>query len=144
MISFLLLKGDFRVVKSKKFVAINKGRREHKPHPLPMIALGHEHLVECFFKPWYNAFQPDKNKIGWELEGVVPFTKKQLWKFREIHKTSAWTTASNHVSSRASRVTGDSGEERRGSINSVENVAPLAGKISAEVESVVQQTTQLP
>ena len=149
LISFLLLKGDFRVEKTKKFVAINKGRlqQEEQELPAPLLALGHQHLVECFFKPWHNAFQPDKNEMGWKLEGVVPFTKTVLWKYRETHKTSEWTIASNHVSTRASRISsGSSGDDRRESTagTAARNVATLAGKIPAEVQVVVQQAPHLP
>ena len=85
--------------------------------------------------------------MGWKLEGVVPFTKTVLWKYRETHKTSEWTIASNHVSTRASRISsGSSGDDRRESTagTAARNVATLAGKIPAEVQVVVQQAPHLP
>ena len=138
-----MAQGDFRKLKQQTFVRINLGRREKR---LPLLPLGHGHLVDCFHAPWEKAFTADRNKRGWELEGVIPFTKKQLWKIRTVKLApSPWELAGNHVSTRASR-SGPVPPTEGGDQQSALDLAPLAGslRIPNEVQAVIRQASALP
>jgi hypothetical protein len=84
------------------FVTINKG---HHERGLPMIFLGHEYLVDCFSAPFHTPFYREANKIGFDLEGSNPFTKRALLKIHgEMAPPTAWEVASNHMPSRDSAI----------------------------------------
>jgi hypothetical protein len=60
-------------VKGRLLVNINRGRRERG---LPMSSLDHEYLVDCFDGYFQQAFHPEANNIGFDLEDANPFTRR--------------------------------------------------------------------
>jgi hypothetical protein len=105
-----------------------------------MKTLGFQHMVPLFFPCWKNAFSEERNMRGWDLEGCVPFTKYQLWKFRDKQGTS-WTTrtATGNPSSRASQVSTRApllSTEQQQPSSTPRDVNPL--KLPADVKDVVE------
>ena len=45
----------------------------------PMPNLTGAHLAECCKEAWEYAFSITYNKKGWEMEGVIPFTRGPYW-----------------------------------------------------------------
>ena len=42
-----------------------------------------KHMVPMFKVAWEQAFTRERNQQGWIREGIIPFTRKQLWDLRE-------------------------------------------------------------
>ena len=42
-----------------------------------------KHMVPMFKVAWEHAFTRERNERGWIREGIIPFTRKQLWDLRE-------------------------------------------------------------
>jgi hypothetical protein len=96
------LHGDGRVVKGKMFGTNNKVHRERG---LRMIPLGHEHVVDCFYDTFHKTFYLEANKIGFDMEGANPLTKRAPVKIRgEKAPPTAWEVASNHMLGLASMI----------------------------------------
>ena len=55
--------------------------------------LNFQHMVPMFKPAWEHAFTLDRNLQGWVKEGVLPFTRRQLWELQENNK--ATTALSN-------------------------------------------------
>ena len=51
--------------------------------------LNFQHMVPMFKPAWEHAFTRDRNLQGWIKEGVLPFTRRQLWELREENKAGA-------------------------------------------------------
>ena len=45
--------------------------------------LNFQHMVPMFKPAWNHAFTCDRNLQGWVKEGVLPFTRRQLWELQE-------------------------------------------------------------
>jgi hypothetical protein len=105
-----------------------------------MKTLGFQQLVPLLFPCWKNAFNEERNMRGWDLEGCVPFTKYQLWKFKGKQGTS-WTTRTSsgnqpsHASQVSTRAPGLSTEQQQPS-STPRDVNPL--KLPADVKDVVE------
>ena len=80
-INFKELKAWWRKNKWNKFTELNKGivskYTSYKP-------LDFEHFMPCFLPAWKEAFTVERNLMGWELEGLIPFTRRALWRRRGV------------------------------------------------------------
>lgn len=94
-VNFKELKAEFRLQKAAKFRKLNDGRRTDAS---PYIPLGYEHLMECFLPAHTKAFTKERNMMGWQIEGVIPFTKKQWWKKKKIDEEKGAKSAASRVS----------------------------------------------
>jgi hypothetical protein len=70
-------------------------------------ALGFEHFMPCFKHAWDIAFTKKLNLDGWRIEGTIPFTRYQLWKFRgapppDSENLSSFAWISSEASNRTS------------------------------------------
>ena len=46
-------------------------------------SLKFNHLVPMFKPAWEHAFTKERNLQGWVKEGIIPFTRRQLWELHE-------------------------------------------------------------
>lgn len=110
-----------------------------------MIPLDHKHMVECFYPAWCAGFTKERNEMGWRLEGVVPFTRHQLWKLRGIKSSSSpWEVASNHLSTRLSDNRPISVDRRLSTGTTSAPGGALELCIPVNVKQAVDKATRLP
>lgn len=98
-VNFAKLKARWRREKHEMFRRLNEHRRTDKAS---YVALGYEHMMRMFRVAFREAFPRASNLEGWALEGIIPFTKHQLW--RKIEADESAAAKSSQVSTRASHV----------------------------------------
>ena len=92
-INFKELKAEWRNQKIRQFTALNKDRKTLLNSFKP---LDFTHFIPCFLAAWLKAFTRELNLRGWELEGLIPFTRNAFWKKRIENSRSSY--ASNAIS----------------------------------------------
>jgi hypothetical protein len=77
------LKAHWRKNKWKAYNEIIANRLSHKT---PLKDLGFNHFMQCFKPAWDRAFNIEANMKGWAIEGIIPYTRRALWRKRGAPK----------------------------------------------------------
>lgn len=117
-------------------------------------ALTLDHFIDMFKPAWEEGFTKERNNMGWVKEGVIPFTRNELWNLREEKAAQAatWSGAAKTAVTNFNLFT--DGPSTRGSrvgprqasgtaAGGTDIPAPLAEKLQGQQELTAQDFAAL-